>query len=253
MAQFLAYITFIHNGQQTTSDALASQEARIVWSLLWLVHDAADLYDGGQNVEIGPLVTSLDAFRALITGETMRHPSPMATTLEIPSSSSTLDRQVMRRRSEFWTSFNGFVSRLRRQAAAELDTAGCEADLEACRTRLDSLENRDVIYSIMLMQYLSKREELGLNRAPSSSQDPHSVRHTEKETSAGSDDEYRRKRQEDWATAQGFLLREASGRGRSLVCANIAGMALRAWDWAGLNGRTETGSASGMGTQTDLA
>ena len=140
---------------------------------------------------------------------------------------------MTRRRNEFWNSVANFVTHLRSPQTSvsspnrSLDTASCEHHLESCRTRLDNLENRDLIYSVMLMQYLATREELGLNNGgdlPGSSVDDSFLAQPPQQ------EEYRRKRQEDWTTAYGFLNSEASGKAMNIVCACVARMGLRAWD-----------------------
>ena len=230
----MGYIQLIaqYSVQPINQDALASQESRVVWSLLWLAHESAEIWGMAPETEVGQLSTALIALRALMTGESYTSPNliplPTSPAARI-SSSSALEKQCTRRRLDFWTSLVHFVVHLRHPNASAgshstLDTVACEASLESCRTRLDNFENRDVVYSIMLMQYLAKREELGLNNTAL----------TKSEGSSGPQhqDEYTRKRLEDWATASGFLQKEASGRAMNLVCANVAGIALRAWDWS---------------------
>lgn len=194
LGQVLAYLTLVSNhtdaplGENAT---LASQEARVTWALLSLC--VRSEHDGGEEAD--KLARRCKALEALLTGE------PVTTTTasladfvhqdenEPEVKGSAFDRQLAKRSEDFW--------KLIQDAAASQDQGdqGISATAQQSRPLLDGMENRDIIYSIMLLRSKGNGE-------PSSERE----------------------------LAKRFLESEASGRATNQVFGTIAGMALRAFE-----------------------
>ena len=87
------------------------------------------------------------------------------------------------------------------------DADAAERILSKCRKLLDNWENRDVIYSVMLMRHIGEKwHDKQIEEA---------------------DDERDRK---DWLAAKAFLQSEADGRAMNIVVKRFCAMALRAWN-----------------------
>jgi hypothetical protein len=78
--------------------------------------------------------------------------------------------------------------------------------LSKARKRLDNFENRDVIYSIMLMRHIGEKW------------------HNKQIQDAGNDAD-----KKDWLAAKEFLQSEAGGQAMNTVMRRFCSMALRAW------------------------
>ena len=223
LAQFLAYVTFTQNRQTDSNhNALASQELRVVWGLMQLVR-RGDLE--GAGIDAPQNVTSvLQAFEALLTGippgnNILHHVQFCG------APSSVLQQQLTRRKQEFWTAFGNFVVLLHKDEFGSSTLADCEQELETCRSRLDALENRDIIYSIMTMHYLGRHDELGIEPRRSSTSQSSALTDPLVEAQHFTGGNLGK----DCKTAYNFLQKEAGGRATNIVYGSIASMALRAW------------------------
>jgi len=193
LAQFLAYLTLASNkGDQNVTDhpALASQEARVTWFLLCLC--TRQMHDGGDEAE--KLARRLRAIEALLTGERISgtstsfadfvHQDDVETEVvqnQNRLSDSHFDRQRAKRSEDFWK-------------AVEKVASGDESAFSQVKSLLDNMENRDIIYSVLLLR---SSGESGLA--------------AEREL------------------AKRFLGNEAAGRATNQVFGTLAGMALRAF------------------------
>jgi len=170
---------------------MASQEARVTWALLGLC--VRPEHDGGEEAD--KLARRFKALEALLTGEAVScTPTSISEFVhqeegEPEARGSAFEKQLAKRSEDYWKLID---------AAAASQGQGNERISSVARQSrglLDGLENRDVIYSIMLLGSqgngdLSSEREL----------------------------------------ARRFLESEASGRATNQVFATIAGMALRAFD-----------------------
>ena len=136
------------------------QEARLIWRLLSMCRTAAEtsaamdsmvytVSDGDPIV----VVKRLDILEALLTGVTLPvvELERVTTAHAKPYSFSRLGRQLKGREIEFWYSAA--------QVAATRTTESAETPMTQCRRLLDTLENRDLMYSVMQMRNLSTTGE----------------------------------------------------------------------------------------------
>jgi len=195
LGTILAYLTLVSNHSDTPLDnaTLASQEARVTWALLELC--IRPEHDGGEEAD--KLARRCRALSAILTGEPFSSPTTSMADFvhqddaEPEPRTSALAKQIARRSDEFW--------KLVETAAASQgpDGEGVEAAaVERCRPLLDGLENRDIIYSIML-----------LGSKPSGNGQVTSEREL----------------------AKRYLESQVNGRATNQVFATISGMALRAF------------------------
>jgi white-opaque regulator 2 len=203
LTQFENYIAAISN-----SGSAAKQEVRLVWAMLCtcrrrplpgfageFINDKEDTLDGDEVAE-----KRLDILEALITAQQLAS-NPLVESTERADNSSppTLTQQLKIREQNFWLHVGEFV------CTSDADAA--ERILSKCRKLLDTLENRDVIYSTMLMRHIGEKwhgRQIG-----------------------EADNEWDQK---DWLAAKDFLQREADGRAMNIVVKRFCAMALRAWN-----------------------
>lgn len=203
LSQFENYVAAI-----SSSSSATKQEVRLVWALLCtcrrpplpgfageFINDKEDTLDGDEVAE-----KRLDILEALITARQLTS-NPLAGSTERPENSTppTFSQQLKIREQNFWLHVGEFV------CTSDADAA--ERILSKCRKLLDNWENRDVIYSVMLMRHIGEKwHDKQIEEA---------------------DDERDRK---DWLAAKGFLQSEADGRAMNTVVKRFCAMALRAWN-----------------------
>jgi hypothetical protein len=202
LTQFENYVAAISH-----SSSVANQESRLVWALLCMcrrrplpgfagefIDDREDTLDGDEFAE-----KRLDIIEALITARPLPS-NPLAGSAE-PSpnpSPQTLTEQLKRREQNFWLNVGKFVS--------TSDADAIERILSKSRKLLDNFENRDIIYSIMLMRHIGEKWN-------------------EKQIGDAEDE----RDTKDWLAAKGFLQSEAEGQAMNIVMKRFCSMALRAW------------------------
>jgi hypothetical protein len=203
LTQFENYVAALSH-----SASAAKQEVRLVWALLCtcrrrplpgfageFIDDKEDTLDGDEVAE-----KRLDILEALLTARQLIS-NPLAGRTERPAYASppTLSQQLQMREQNFWLQVGEFV------CTADADVA--ERILSKCRKLLDNLENRDVIYSVMLLRHIGEKwPDRPIGEA---------------------DDERDRK---DWLAAKGFLQSSADGRAMNIVVKRFCAIALRAWN-----------------------
>ena len=194
LGNMLAYLTLVsnHADMRTENATLASQEARVTWAMLELC--IRPEHDGGE--EAHKLGLRCRALGAILTGEPFSSPTASMSEFvhqdeaEPEPKETVLERQLARRSEEFW----------KLVAAATATQSSSEPGLSAaavrqCRPFLDGMENRDIIYSIMLL-------------------------------ASGGNGDLTSERE----LAKRYLETEANGRATKQVFATISGMALRAFE-----------------------
>ena len=151
LGQFLAYLTLAsNNGDLSLSDnpALASQEARITSQLLGLC--VGTEHDGGEEAE--KLTRRVKAVEALLTGEKMQdtaltsladfvhqdEPEPEP----VQPQARAFERQLTRRSEDFWKAI---------EKSASSDPSDTTSVTQT-KKWLNQLENRDIIYSILVLR-----------------------------------------------------------------------------------------------------
>ncbi|KAJ9606566.1 hypothetical protein H2200_008574 [Cladophialophora chaetospira] len=194
LGYMLAYLTLVsnHAGTQIENATLASQEARVTWAMLELC--IRPEHDGGEEAD--KLSLRCRALRAILTGEPFSTPTASISDFvhqeeaEPELKETALEKQLARRSEEFW--------KLVEAAAATQASSGIglsPAAVRQCRPLLDGMENRDIVYSIMLL-------------------------------ASGGNGDLTSERE----LAKRYLETQANGRATNQVFATISGMALRAFE-----------------------
>lgn len=207
LSQFENYVAAIPN-----STSIANQEARLVWALLCMcrrrppggsiadfVNGPADNLDGDETAS-----KRLNILEALITGERLTTNPFVQNSETSEGPASALSRHLKSREQEFWFSVGQFASattdyvpeRGRGINAVE------EECLHKCRMLLDNYENRDVLYSIMLMRHIGEIYDGQVA-------DMDAIK--------------------NWMTAEGFLFSQSEGQATNMVMTRFCSMALRPW------------------------
>lgn len=196
LGNVLAYLTLVSNHTDTSNSdiaTLASQEARVTWALLELCVRP----DDASEEETDKLARRCRALGAILTGQPFTSPSASLADFvhqyeaDPEPKVSPFEKQTAKRSDDFW--------KLVETAAASLDPNGhgiTSALLNRIRPLLDNQENRDTIYSIML---------LGSREARQSELSP------------------------ERDLAKRYLETQANGRATNQVLVTISGMALRAF------------------------
>lgn len=222
----------IHNrGQYGEEVRLRSQEARITWALLGLC-----VRPQPRTNHLRCLTGRLHAISVMLTGEgvppsgdVVFEDSEGVDDVEENASqpSTALEKQERERQHEYWRAVGRVVSNswnhlARSQKSPEevgaMDAAAKQA-LDECRARLDNRENRDLVYSVLVMRHLSEKwsrdgsQDISMDGA---------VEFIQAGTAPAN-------ATMQWNVSRRFIEQEASGRSTALVLSVLAGMAVRAW------------------------
>ena len=180
-----------------------------MWSMLGMCRKVAkDGQVAEEEVKEGVLDASkrLEIFEALVTGEYMDPDAPPKEA-EIRSNGTPLQGQLKNREYEFWRSVYTFLTLRDDEAstAKAIDDA-----LSTCRGLLESRENRDVIYSIMIVRHVGARvaEFPNLKQPETNNEKDANVK---------------------LAVAKRLVEDEASGKGTNQVVQRLCGVAARSW------------------------
>ena len=210
LAQFSAFVDDVYavpTGMR--NHTAASQEARLIWAFLCKCRTSSPAISSmngapmSDDCEPLPAARRLDILEALMTGRTLQV-NPLDKNRLVntkPYANSQMAQQLKDREIAFWFSAGQFVSSAPGPAQ--------EQALSGCRAVLDTYENRDVLYSIMLMHVIGQKHE-----------SDHAGHYTPEVGSA----------ETDWTVALRFLAEEASGLGRNTVIVRVCGMALRPFE-----------------------
>ena len=191
-----------------------SLEAMVVWSMLGMSRKVARIKDEAgivqeEDVRDGVLDAArrIEIFQALITGK-YQLPDADPTESEPKANGTGVQGQLESRGHKFWHHVHTFLT-LRPDSAEAVQEI--EVNLTACRTLLDSMENRDVIYSIMVARYYGPK----VPGFPERMRPPET--NDEKDIDA------------KLAVAKRLLEDEAAGRGTNQVVQRLCGAAVRSW------------------------
>lgn len=246
LAHFMMYLTLISNTPNADPSVtgmammppqqseLASQEARMVWALLNLVVRQAQ--EGINDEDVDRLARRVKSLEALLTSEPVvrtgsmsdfvyqdpepdpmdMDPSMIPTVANNPLLDKPFNKQLVSRSEEFWQ----LVER-----ASEEPTNIPPELFDRLRQLRDGLEQRDILYSIMLLGATPKSSDADRTTGsrPTSSSRPGSGRNSV--TSSPN----RLAREQERRQAERLLESEARGRSTNTVFQNIAGMGLRAF------------------------
>ena len=153
----------------------------------------------------------LDIFETLVSNsyldtEPLPHAEP-----NTRNNPHMLDDQLKWREREFWRLVGKFLTLRDDEASSAKEIDDC---LSACRTLLDSRENRDVIYSIAIARHVGQR----MAEFPNSMVQP-----------SGNDEQDAKTK---LYVAKKFVEEEATGKGTNQVIQRMCGMAVRSWGLA---------------------
>jgi hypothetical protein len=212
----LAYLTLVsshHEAPVNHNPTLVSQEARVTWAMLSMCVRPETAPDPGD--ESDKLSRRFRVIESLLTREPMtntaasmsefvhQEPDPeaeaeaeaRAKAEEVDANQSPFYRQVARRGSDFWSTLENIATLQGRGVAG---TEQIRDSMAYIKGRLDGKENRDVLYSALLLGW-------GVNGDPSSERE----------------------------LGRRFLHNEAAGRATNPVAASMSGMCLRALEEVG--------------------
>lgn len=198
LGNVLAYLTLVSNHTDTSNldlASLASQEARVTWTFLQLC--IRPEHDSGEETD--KLARRCQALGSILTGQPFTSPTTSMADFvnqdepEPELKASAFEKQIARRSDAFWT--------LVETAASSQDPNGQGvplALLNPIRRLLDNQENRDLIYSVILLgSRAAAQGELASERE----------------------------------LAKRYLETQANGRATNQVFVTISGMALRAFEF----------------------
>lgn len=243
LAQFMLYLTLISGSQSVDSSVslvgtmtpqqaeLGSQEARMVWALLNLVVRQAQ--EGINDEEVDKLARRVKALEALLTSEPVvrtgsmsdfvyQDPEPdpgpddmdvdsggVPTVANNPLLEKPFNKQLVARSDEFWQLI---------EKASERPTEIPVETLNRLRQLRDGLEQRDIVYSILL---LGSDLRTGANAKKPNDTSSGNSSHNSSPSRLALDQEKRQ--------AERLLESEARGKATNTVLQNVAGMGLRAF------------------------
>lgn len=164
--------------------------------------DEQDVKDGVHDA-----AKRMEIFENLVTGEYLDSSSAPSPVSE-ESNGTGLTDQLKTRERDFWRLVHTFLTIRDDEASAakEIDDT-----LTSCRGLLDSRENRDVIYSVMVARHVGAR----ISEFPENLQQP-----------ANNDEDNARTKV---FVAKKFIEDEANGKGTNQVVQRLCGMAHRSW------------------------
>lgn len=187
-----------------------SLEATVVWAMIGMCRQVAgnspideqDIKDGVHDA-----AKRMEIFENLVTGEYLDSSSAPSPASE-ESNGTSLNDQLKTRERDFWRLVHTFLTIRDDEASAakEIDDT-----LTSCRGLLDSRENRDVIYSVMVARHVGAR----ISEFPENLQQP-----------ANNDEENARTKV---FVAKKFIEEESNGKGTNQVVQRLCGMAHRSW------------------------
>lgn len=126
---------------------------------------------------------------------------------------TVFDEQQKTRERDFWRHIHTFLSIRSPSPPSPPSNNTKEIDhiLTACRQLLDSKENRDVLYSIVIARYYGAR----VPEFPSQLSQPPTNEENDEKAKLG--------------VAKNFIEGEAGGKGTNQVIQRVCGMAIRSW------------------------
>lgn len=216
LEQFIVLLEQFKKAQDNTDSAAmaytASVEARVVWALACMVRQpASDGTNGTAKHEQPNFPTADDATEAgnrLTVFENLVTGAVAPNVLTRPVMGSTNDPHKIREH-EFWFQLGHFVS-LHDQGGTNF-SADIDNTMSALRGLLDGRENRDVLYSIVVVRALG----------------PRVAEYTETDKPLHLDESDQRSK---LAVAKKFVKDEGQGAGTTNVIRRLCELATRSWE-----------------------
>lgn len=202
--------------------ATYSLEAKVIWQMISMCRTAASpsksesVPEAGADEEdvkngLRDAVRRMETFEALVTGEYLSSDNAPSSTEEAKSNGTALGDQLKTREIQFWNLIHTFLTIRDDEASAarEIDDT-----ISSARSLLDSRENRDVIYSIMIARHIGAR----IAEFPDNLPQPTSNEEADNKNKLH--------------VAKRFIEGEAMGKGTNQVVQRLCGMAARSWGQA---------------------
>ena len=199
--------------------ATYSLEAKMIWDMISMCRVAANPVkgEGGPQTEVHAedvkngvqdAIKRVDIFEALVTGEYLSTEDRQPSTEEAKSNGTALGDQLKTREKHFWSLIHTFLTIRDDEASAakEIDDT-----ISAARSLLDSRENRDVIYSVMIARHIGAR----IAEFPDNLPQPTSNEEADDKNKLH--------------VAKRFIEDEANGKGTNQIVQRLCGMAARSW------------------------
>ena len=196
-----------------------SLEAKMIWQMISMCRTVASpaKSEGAPEAKVDPedvkdglndAVKRMDIFEALVTGEYLSSEDAPSSTEEAKSNGTALGDQLKTREMQFWNLIHTFLTMRDDEASAakEIDDTTSSA-----RSLLDSRENRDVIYSIMIARHIGAR----IAEFPDNLPQPTSNEEADNKNKLH--------------VAKRFIEDEANGKGTNQIVQRLCGMAARSW------------------------
>ena len=204
-----------HPSYFAATAATHSLEATVIWAMMSLARRVAESPNpaNGQvnylevNDGVQDAAKRFKIFENLVLGQYLdSKPEPDPETFR--ANGTVFEEQQKNRERDFWRHIHTFLTLHDDEASSanEIDET-----LGKCRVLLDSRENRDVIYSIVIARHLGAR----VAEFPNNLQQP---------TSNEEDGEKNK-----LYVAKGFIESEAGGKGTNQVIQRVCGMVVRSW------------------------
>lgn len=243
LAQFMLYLTLISNtvnadpsfvgtvSMPPQQAELASQEARMVWALLNLIVRQAQ--EGINDEDVDRLARRVKALEALLTSEPVvrtgsisdfvyQDPEPDTDMMDIdvtqiptvannPLLEKPFNKQLKARSEVFWQLV---------EQASEQPTSISADVFDQMRQLRDGHEQRDIVYSIMLLGTFPRNT----TQRPNTSSSQRSI-----EQNSTNNSPTRLAHEHERSQAERLLENEARGRATNTILQNLAGMGLRAF------------------------
>ena len=199
--------------------ATYSLEAKMVWQMIGMCREVANPVNTEDDQEpdvsekevkegVHDAVKRMEIFEALVTGEYLSTDAAPTSSAESKPSGPALEQQQKNREMEFWGLVHTFLTIRDDEAssAKEIDDT-----ISNARNLLDSRENRDVIYSIMVARHVGARmAEFPANMEQLSSNEEADNKNK-------------------LFVAKKFIEEEANGKGTNQIVQRLCGMAARSW------------------------
>lgn len=199
--------------------ATYSLEAKTIWEMICMSRTAAGVTKSEDAPEpkidpedlkhgVNDAIKRVDIFEALVTGEYLSSEDDLAPAEESKPNGTALSDQLKTREKQFWSLIYTFLTIRDNEAssAKEIDDT-----ISAARSLLDSRENRDVIYSIMIARHIGAR----IAEFPDNLPQPTSNEEADDKNKLH--------------VAKRFIEDEANGKGTNQVVQRLCGMAARSW------------------------
>ncbi|KUL91446.1 hypothetical protein ZTR_01770 [Talaromyces verruculosus] len=192
-----------------------SFEASVVWDTMSICRSARNLVRNGstepmQEYDLLTTANRFDILEALITDDHLKD-NPLRADLPRPppTNLNPLEGQLRTRSLNFWNCIGHFLTLHDNEASSAVEI---DETLARCRSLLDEIENRDVLYSMAIGRHLGQRlSDFHPRNRPENSSDE-------------------RNANTKLIVAQRFIEDESKDKGTTQVVKRLCGMVHRLWE-----------------------